>query len=102
QNQSKQKFLYEVAQETRIPQSKFQEVTASDTNATIILKKKIAFGQRLFFDPRLSANADISCASCHQPDKAFSDGLPLGKGIGEIERHTMPIFNMWSQDWFFW
>jgi len=42
-------------------------------------KKKAALGKRLFFDRRLSGDAAISCASCHVPDKAFSDGLPLSK-----------------------
>lgn len=34
-------------------------------------------GKRLFFDPRLSGDANSSCASCHQPDKAFTDGKAL-------------------------
>ncbi len=41
--------------------------------------KKAALGKRLFFDVRLSGDAAISCASCHQPDKGFADGLPLAK-----------------------
>ncbi len=40
---------------------------------------KAALGKRLFFDKRLSGDASISCASCHQPDKAFTDGLALSK-----------------------
>ncbi|MGZ8934786.1 MAG: cytochrome-c peroxidase [Methylobacter sp.] len=35
----------------------------------------------LFNDKRLSADNSISCASCHQPDKAFTDGLPVSTGI---------------------
>lgn len=34
-------------------------------------------GKRLFFDPRLSGDAAISCASCHVPEAGFSDGKPL-------------------------
>ena len=34
-------------------------------------------GKRLFFDYRLSGDTSLSCASCHQPDKAFTDGEPL-------------------------
>lgn len=35
---------------------------------------RIALGRLLFFDPILSQNNTLSCASCHQPDKAFTDG----------------------------
>ena len=36
--------------------------------------EKVALGRRLFFDPRLSGNGTQSCASCHQPARAFTDG----------------------------
>ena len=57
--------------------------------------EKIALGQQLFNDKRLSGDGTISCASCHQGDKAFSDGLPLAKGIGgQIgSRNTPAILN---------
>lgn len=42
---------------------------------------KIAFGKKLFFDRRLSHGNQISCASCHIPEKAFTDGLPKSKGV---------------------
>jgi len=42
-----------------------------------INEAKAALGKRLFFDPRLSGDAAISCSTCHQPDKAFTDGLAL-------------------------
>lgn len=44
--------------------------------------QRIALGRTLFFDPRLSGDGRISCASCHQPERAFSDGEALAKGIG--------------------
>jgi len=47
--------------------------------APSVNKAKAALGERLFFDKRLSGDASISCASCHQPDKAFTDGLALSK-----------------------
>lgn len=37
---------------------------------------KVELGRMLFFDPALSYNNSLACASCHQPEKAFSDGLP--------------------------
>lgn len=41
---------------------------------------KVDLGRRLFFDPRLSVTGRYSCASCHQPWRAFSDGRALAVG----------------------
>jgi len=43
--------------------------------------EKIALGERLFFDGHLSANGTVACASCHQPQLAFTDGRPVSVGI---------------------
>ena len=52
-------------------------------------------GRRLFFDPVLSSDRTISCASCHQPTKWFSDGLQEAKGVGGQtgRRNTPGILN---------
>lgn len=42
-------------------------------------EKQAALGKRLFFDKRLSGDIAISCATCHIPEKGFSDGLALSK-----------------------
>lgn len=42
--------------------------------------KEVELGKRLFFDGRLSGDATLSCASCHDPKKAWTDGLALSKG----------------------
>ena len=44
-------------------------------------KEKIALGSAFFHDTRFSADGTISCASCHQLDKAFTDGLAVARGI---------------------
>lgn len=46
--------------------------------------QQIDLGRYLFFDPILSVDKDLSCASCHQPDKGFADGRgrSLGKRLG--------------------
>jgi cytochrome c peroxidase len=50
---------------------------------------KVALGRRLFFEPRLSVNGRYSCASCHDPSRAFSDGRPLAMGAtGETLPHN--------------
>jgi cytochrome c peroxidase len=59
-------------------------------------------GQALFSDTRLSANGQVSCASCHQPDHAFTDALPTGHGVGTGARRTMPIAPAVYSPWQFW
>lgn len=41
---------------------------------------KVALGARLFADPRLSVTGQYSCSSCHDPARAFTDGLALSRG----------------------
>lgn len=49
----------------------------------------IKFGEKLFFDKRLSKNNTVSCASCHFPELAFTDGKPISQGIyGRFSRHN--------------
>jgi Di-haem cytochrome c peroxidase len=57
--------------------------------------EKIALGERLFFDGRLSADGTVACASCHDPRRAFSDGLPTSAGIGGFlgRRNSPSIMN---------
>src|ERR1700756_3490607 len=42
---------------------------------------KIELGKKLFFDTRLSLDRASSCATCHAPEKAFTDGLPRSRGF---------------------
>ena len=57
---------------------------------------KVELGRHLFYDRRLSADQTMSCASCHQQDKAFTDGLALSKGVtGEKSaRSAMSLANV--------
>jgi cytochrome c peroxidase len=59
-------------------------------------------GSRLFFDTRLSANGEISCASCHRPELGFTDGLQKGKGIGQSKRNTRSIIGAAYSPWQYW
>ncbi|GAB4091462.1 cytochrome-c peroxidase [Flaviaesturariibacter terrae] len=43
---------------------------------------KIALGRLLFWDPVLSANGDVACATCHHPALGYADGLDLSIGVG--------------------
>ncbi len=61
-----------------------------------------SFGKKLFFDTRLSSNGKMSCATCHQPDKFFTDSLPTARGTGTTTRNTPTILNSGMAHWFFW
>lgn len=64
---------------------------------------KIELGKLLFFDPRLSGNNQISCATCHAPDKGFSDGVARQIGPkGELGRNAPTIWNSAYVDFPFW
>jgi cytochrome c peroxidase len=55
---------------------------------------KIALGKLLFFDPRLSGPNTVACATCHQPSKGMSDGVPRSRGVnGELSRNSMTVWN---------
>lgn len=57
--------------------------------------EKINLGRKLFHDTRFSADRTVSCATCHQPDKAFTDGLTVAKGINHLPgpRNTPTVIN---------
>jgi cytochrome c peroxidase len=65
---------------------------------------KIALGRKLFFDKRLSRDGTLSCASCHDPKLAFSDGRKVARGIGGAEgtRSAPAIVNRGYGKSFFW
>jgi len=64
----------------------------------------VALGKALFFDKNLSADNTISCATCHRPENAFTDGIPLAVGIGgKVGKRNSPgLFNVAVQKKFFW
>jgi cytochrome c peroxidase len=45
-------------------------------------RETIALGRKLFYDPRLSKNNTVSCASCHNPYLGFTDGRAIAMGFG--------------------
>ncbi len=44
--------------------------------------EKVELGRKLFWDPILSGNQDVSCATCHHPDKGWGDNLARSIGVG--------------------
>jgi len=59
-------------------------------------KDRVALGKKLFYEPLLSANGKRSCASCHRPEKAFTDGIPKAlqiDGHSTLPRNTPVLWN---------
>jgi cytochrome c peroxidase len=65
---------------------------------------KLALGEKLFFDGRLSANGTVACASCHDPRLAFTDGRSVSVGIGSRlgQRNAPTILNALYNKFQFW
>jgi cytochrome c peroxidase len=59
-------------------------------------------GQALFFDARLSPAGRVSCASCHDPAKSWTDGRSLSLGTGTGARNTLSLWNVGYNRWYFW
>lgn len=78
------------------------ELPPDPTNAVADNPVAALFGAQLFTDTRLSGNGGISCASCHQPERRFSDGLQKGQGIGQSRRNTPSIVGSAYSPWQYW
>lgn len=53
--------------------------------------EKVELGKQLYFDPRLSADDTVACATCHDPAKGWGDGLAFSKGIrGQLTGRSAP------------
>ena len=59
-------------------------------------EEKVELGRHLFYEPMLSGNSTIACATCHQQSLAFTDGLAraIGSEGGEHQRSSMSLANV--------
>ena len=57
--------------------------------------KRVALGKQLFFDPRLSGDSNMSCATCHNPSLGWGDALPTARGAKSemLARATPTVIN---------
>jgi cytochrome c peroxidase len=56
---------------------------------------KVELGRRLFMDPTVSRGGRFSCASCHDPERGFSDARPLSEDEnGKTRRHSQPLLDL--------
>jgi cytochrome c peroxidase len=71
---------------------------------TSLRPARVALGQKLFFEPRLSGNGTVACATCHDPARAFTDGRPVSIGIhGRVGQRNAPtILNALYSKTQFW
>lgn len=69
-----------------------------------LTEEGIQLGRMLFYDPIMSADSSISCASCHKQVFAFTDNLAVSKGINGrlLTRNSMPLHNLMWNNFFFW
>src|SRR5438094_3828380 len=88
-------------QQVGLPADQTRAVIPPDNPQT---PEKIALGQKLFFDGRLSADGTVACSTCHDPARAFTDGRPTSVGIkGRIGQRNAPtILNALSNKTQFW
>ncbi|MBM38418.1 MAG: cytochrome-c peroxidase [Woeseia sp.] len=75
-----------------------------DDPSNSVANSKLAaeFGKKLFFDTRLSANGKVSCATCHQAERQFTDGLKKAIAIGMSDRNTPSIVGSQYSPWQYW
>lgn len=89
----------EIVRPSETTHTPFAEPSQTYEDAQVLL------GKYLFFDPRLSGDANISCATCHQPDNAFTDGQALSAaytGMGYF-RNTPTLYNLvYNQGYVYW
>lgn len=89
-------------------QFQFQDIIDLDNtpNDNQITDAGATLGRVLFYDKKLSANGTVSCASCHQAEKGFSDPNVLSEGFegGLTRRHSMGLANarFYAGGKFFW
>ncbi|MBK7789271.1 MAG: cytochrome C peroxidase [Saprospiraceae bacterium] len=91
-----------VSYDPNIPSYLPKLTTPADNPLTV---DGINLGRHLFYDNILSGNGTMSCASCHHPDKAFTDGLPVSFGIDGIggRRSSMSLVNVgFTKNGLFW
>lgn len=78
--------------------------TSCTHKPTSIIATREDLGKLLFFDPILSRDSTISCASCHKPEFAFADTARFSSGIHGLagERNTPSVMNLTDRNFYFW
>ncbi len=61
-------------------------ISSLPESAPAVNEKQAELGRLLFWDPILSGEQDVACATCHLPERAYTDGLPQAIGVGGAGR----------------
>lgn len=72
------------------------------TNRVSGKQAAIEFGTHLFFDTRLSGRGTLSCASCHVPERNWTDNQRRATGMAEMDRNTPTLMNLTARHWYGW
>ena len=75
---------------------------ADSSNSVSDNEQAVELGHQLFFDTRMSGSGKVSCATCHQPDLMFTDGIALAVGNGIGTRNTPSLAGISYSPWFYW
>ena len=96
-------FAFDPTTIDRLLRHEYESVPPADPTNTVADNEDAArLGQYLFFDTRLSADGEQSCATCHKPETGFADDLAVSNAIGTTERHTPTLVNTAFNRWFYW
>ena len=77
---------------------------AYNFNENPLTKEGIALGKKLFYDPVLSSDNSVSCATCHEPSAAFATyDHPLSHGVNNLTSRNAPsLFNVaWQKEFMY-
>lgn len=72
------------------------------SNAVADKPEAAALGKKIFFDSQFSLNGKISCATCHQEERFFTDGLDRSRGLKKTKRGAPTIIGTAYSPWLFW
>lgn len=90
------------APEIPLPPAHLSDVEDSKDNPTTA--EKVALGHQLFWDPRLSKDGSMACATCHIPEKNWATGNAIDNKVGGApnKRHTPVVVNLAYHSSFYW
>jgi cytochrome c peroxidase len=90
-------------------ENRYHELTAREFSGSLSSQQAplltlAELGRALFSDKRLSSDGTMSCSSCHEPDKYFTDRLPTAKGLGGkiLTRNTPTLLGIAHESSYFW
>jgi cytochrome c peroxidase len=77
-------------------------IAADPTNRASGRRAAVEFGERLFFDTRLSVDGRFSCGTCHVPERNWTDNKVRGVAAAEVDRNTPTLMNARLGRWYGW